>query len=736
MTAFGAILLRPVLPITLVCLTTVIVGLVSWYTYTRCALGRRQIVGLWCCRMGAVVITGWLLLQPQRREVTYQIEPPVLAVAVDISASMEEKIPRASELRSERALEFLTDGKVRRALDDFRVVYYELGAEVEESAGETDAIAFNAPRSHIGSGINQILTKLRAENVAGVLLLSDGLDHSGESPAPQAKPVPIYVPELEEPIELADVADSDCWIGEVSYPRMMVVNWKASVDVLVRRRGAGKMTFPIHFRQGSRVLRTSMVQFEEDEQFKQVSFSVEPLEVGQILYKVEISPKQDGDAENNSRDFLIEVTDPKNRVLYLEGAPRWEFKFLKRAILSEKNYQLSAFVRGGDGAFINFSELSGTSGGGTPSFEPENLRLYKVVILGDLPGSAAKDEEWRNLRDFVERGGGLLMVGAANAYGSGGLHTASYLEELFPAQAQAGAKMNEGRFSVDLTATGRAHPALSGLPQEMRLPPVLSFWAPVQVSPFSSVLIATADGSPVLVTRRYGQGRTAMLLSDTLWRWQLAAGEDLAEKTLYNRFVTQLVYWLAPSEKDVEKTAILQVITAKSEFEMREEVTVGAVYEQPGDDAEALSAKITTPEGRRLTFPMVAGSLGTDVGLSRTMDGFKCVFTPKSPGKYMVSVSTPDGTQEKNVLLLVTQPEHERTGAPIARDYLQSLAKNSSGRFVAWRKRYDMLKDIPCKPKEVQIVEEYPLWNRWWWLVILIALFCGEWWWRRQLDLV
>ena len=736
MIAPAAILLRPVLPIALVVALVVTAAAFAWHTYRFCALGVRQRVGLWSFRMAAMLIISWLLMQAERREESYKIEQPVLALAVDVSASMTEKLAQAKERRSERAMDFLQDRKLARLADDYRLARYEIGLDLEESTGEMDDIVFNAPRSHIASGINEILDKLRAENLAGIILLSDGLDHSGEALAPQAQSIPIFMPELEEPIELEAAPIPDCWVAEISYPKMMVVNWKASVDVLVRRDGTGKSVFPIHFRQGSRILRTSMIQLEDEEQFRQVSFSVEPLEVGQILYQVEIAPKQDGNPKNNTKEFLIEVTDPKNRVLYLEGSPRWEFKFLKRALLSEKNYQLSAFVRGGDGSFINFSEVAGMTGGDVPTLTAEALREYKVLVLGDLPSTALTEENLRSVRDFVDKGGGLLLIGAAQAYGPAGLHKAPYLEELLPATSKESAKMLEGRFSVDMTPTGRAHSALSSLPHEMRLPPILSFWSPVQVSPFSSVLIATADNSPVLAVRRYGQGRVAMVLSDSLWRWQLGGMDDAVEKSLYNRFVTQLIYWLAPSEKDVEKTALLQVITAKSEYEMREKVTIGAFYEQPPDEKGTLTAKITTPDGRRLAFPMVSSLLGSDVGISRAMNGFKCEFTPQAPGKFQVAVSTPDGTQEQSLLLLVKRAEHERTGAPINRRFLQQLAETSGGQLLQWEDRFDLAKAIKAKPKKIEIVDEYPIWNRWWWLVLLVTLFSLEWYWRRTLDLV
>ncbi|MCK5803528.1 MAG: ThuA domain-containing protein, partial [Lentisphaeria bacterium] len=683
----AVILIDPVLPVWLIALIVLGAGYGAYQTYRYCTLAPRQRWLLWSLRMGAVLIIAWLLLQAHRR-VTHTVhENPVLAVALDVSASMRDNPSQAKKSRAKRAANFLQSKKFQRLTKGYRTYTYLLGSELEESGDEV--ILFNAPRSHIGSCLNQMVERLRAENLGGIVLLSDGLDQSGERLTPQTLGVPIFIPELEEPFERAEDAGQDFAVADVSYPKMMVVNWRASVEVVVRRRGSGTLSFPIHLRQGGKLQRTSMVEFGEEESFKQIAFSVEPADVGQLLYQVEIAPPEDTVSENNRRDFLIEVTDPKNRVLYLEGAPRWEFKFLKRALLSEKNYQLSAFVRGGDGSFINFDEMSGQAGGESPTFSTESLAEYRVVILGDMPGSALTKENCKNLRDFVDKGGGLLVIGAARSYGQDGLIGTPSLGEVLPAKSVPGARMKEGRFTVALTPAGRTHPALGDLALETRIPLVLSFWSPVEVGGFASVLIATADGSPVLVTRRFGQGRVAMVFSDSLWRWQLGGGGGGAEKSLYNKFVTQLVYWLAPSEKDVEKTTVLQAVVAKNEVELREKVIIGAVFDS-GDEGGGVSCRITTPENKHLVIPMMPSRLGTDLGLSRGVDGFRCFFTPQQSGKFQVVLTTADGTQETSIILLATEPENEKTGASVNREYLQQLAQDTSGKFVKWSDRHSL----------------------------------------------
>ncbi len=736
MIAFGSILLDPALPVTFIAVTVVLVAVCGWFSFRRCAITQQERMLLWGLRMGAICILALLLLQPQKRSVSHDHEAPALAVALDLSASMTEHINPDAPARSERALELLKDKRIARLAEKYRLFMYEIGSDVSERNEMVNNIRFNAPRSHISSGINKIADRLHADNVAGILLLTDGIDHSAAQLTPQALSMPVFIPELEDPFE-PEVTATDYWIGELSYPKMMVVNWKGSVDVIIRRTGGRKAAFPVHFRQGNRLLRTSLVEFEETERFKSISFAIEPLEIGQTLYELQIEPPEDADSGNNRREFLVEVTDPQNRVLYLEGLPRWEFKFLKRALLLEENYQVSAFVQGGGGSFINFSETDGMSGNLTPKLASDSLKDYKVIVLGDLPASALQEDECKSIRDFVDKGGGLLLIGAARAYGNGGLHDAPYLQELLPATPQAGSSMKEGRFTVDFTASGRAHPALTAVPRETQLPPVLTFYSPVTVRESSSALIAAADGSPILAVRRFGQGRVAMILSDTLWRWQLGAASGAQEKSLYNVFITQLIYWLAPSEKNIEESNLLQLLVAENEVELRQEVTIGAVQQGLAESENpVLQCRITTPEGRVFSYPMIKGTLGADVGINGQIQGFKCRFTPQIPGRYHVSVNNIESAEETKLLLLAKEPEHEKTGAPLNREFLQQVANATGGRFVNWEMRHELLEAIPHEKTEIELVQEYPLWNSWWWILTLMLLFTGEWWLRRRLDLV
>ena len=110
--------------------------------------------------------------------------------------------------------------------------------------------------------------------------------------------------------------------------------------------------------------------------------------------------------------------------------------------------------------------------------------------------------------------------------------------------------MREGRFSVDFTPAGRSLPVFTALAEEIRLPPLLSIWGPVKTGDFATTYLSATDGSPILVGRRYGQGRVAIILSESLWRWQMGSSADETGKGFYGRFITQLLHWLSPSQEE------------------------------------------------------------------------------------------------------------------------------------------------------------------------------------------
>ena len=56
-------------------------------------------------------------------------------------------------------------------------------------------------------------------------------------------------------------------------------------------------------------------------------------------------------AANNSRQAMLTVDDRKMRILYYEGEPRFEMKFVRRAVADDDNLAVTGLIRTADAKF-------------------------------------------------------------------------------------------------------------------------------------------------------------------------------------------------------------------------------------------------------------------------------------------------------------------------------------------------------------------------------------------------
>ncbi|MBO4345507.1 MAG: hypothetical protein J5833_07115 [Victivallales bacterium] len=729
MTPIAMLISHPVLPWWIVLPCGVAFAILAWMTYGKCKLTTAEKATLWTIRMLAFLLIAWMLLQQSFRTATRTTEKPAVAIVTDFSASMEDNPMESDETRAARALKLLKSKEFQSLSDKARVFHFGIGDELRDNASDGE---FNEPNSPVSQQLERILARFRGDRLAAVVLLSDGLDRSPEPIDAAALKVPFYVPELEESGEPPRGKALDFAVGEISYPKRMTVNWKTNIGVAVTRVSGEKASaMPVRLLKDGVEIQSENAVFAENESVRRVSFQIEPTEIGSFVYQIEISPPEDDDNGNNRKNILIDVTDSRTRVLYLEGTPRWEFKYLKRSLLSEKNLQLTAFVRYGKGGFISFDETN--SGEAMPKLTAESLRQYKALILGDLNGTVFTPEEAADIRKFVENGGSMLMLGGVNAYKEDGIAFIKEFSQIMPASYSSGGTMREGRFSVDFTPEGRALQAFAPLAEEGRFPPVLSLFSPVKTGPFTSTYLAATDGTPLLLARQAGQGRTAMILSDSLWRWQMGSA-DAGGKGLYGRFITQLFYWLCPEQKTDGTDDALQFVLAEREVSQHQRVALAVV----GDAGASgnVTCTVKAPSGKTLAMPMLPAKISTEFGLTQAQNGFKCEFTPAETGTYSLEAANGDGSRRTTAVLLSKFPETERTGAVINRAFLHSLAENSGGRWTPWGSQKRLLDGLKLEENTVEITSERPIWNHWAGLAVLMSLFCLEWWLRRKWDLV
>ncbi|HUU43783.1 MAG TPA: hypothetical protein VMX57_08385, partial [Planctomycetota bacterium] len=187
------------------------------------------------------------------------------------------------------------------------------------------------------------------------------------------------------------------------------------------------------------------------------SISFRPDRVGEFTYTLAAEPlTEERVRENNLCEMPLRVDDAKIRVLYVEGTPRWEYRYLKNALVRDETIEVACFLADAD---FDFPQEGNRSIQLVPTEEKE-LAKYDVIILGDVPRGrqGLTDEQLTLFHKFVDKlGGGLIMQ-------AGVLHApAEYrntpIEKMLPVDIDASA-VGQGtteEWRPVLTPTGELH---------------------------------------------------------------------------------------------------------------------------------------------------------------------------------------------------------------------------------------------------------------------------------------
>src|SRR5205814_5459466 len=125
----------------------------------------------------------------------------------------------------------------------------------------------------------------------------------------------------------------------------------------------------------------------------------------------------------------VNVESAKPKVLYIEGEPRWEFKFIRRAVEDDHSIELSTILR----TTQNKIYVQGPQNlkDGFPA-KAEELFAFSGLIIGDMQASYFTAAQQRLIREFANRrGGGILFLGGRETLSDGG-YRRSPLAELLP----------------------------------------------------------------------------------------------------------------------------------------------------------------------------------------------------------------------------------------------------------------------------------------------------------------
>ncbi len=701
---------------------------VVWLLYRRVAgrVSRRILYVLIGLRVAFLAVLLAILATPAIQTPRPRGDDVFTAVLVDTSRSMsipDAPVGGAARPRIDAAKEILqgrgqSKGLLAGLSEESRILIYGFDQEARRIGNPADLKA-DGSFTNVFQSLRNADAELRGVPLAGVVMLTDGSRNAGGSLDEAAKilksrSVPLYVVGLGNPIPPKDYE-----VVKVFAPSRIRRNSEVEAYVTVRNTGYHQ-PFNVQILRGSTMLVTRTVQPIEGTDLQRVRVTFTPDQDGSTTYKAAIPVASDEAIKtNNSREFKIDIQDDRLPVLYVEGSPRTEYRYLRRVMFRDTDFRLVGLLRLAKDRFY----VQGANDGeqylqkGFPD-TPEKLFAFQAVILGDIEAAYFTPQQLQLLEQFVsERGGGVLMLGGVNSFGLG-KYAGTPVAKMLPLEiSPADPPYSDERYNARITDEGLKHPVMR-LSQDVDLnkhlwenAPQLIGITPVRGPRVGGQVLLTSDrgNQPVFAVQNYGQGRVAAFTSGGSWFWQMSVPNS---DEFHGKFWKQLIRWLVVGAREqftIETDA--ELYARKDPVILRANVFGKDL--RPLNDA-VVKVKITDPSNnvQELTMDWILSQEGA----------YQCRYIPQEEGAYSV-VARVEGWTSKALTteFRVSEPLVEFNDAALKEDALKSMAAATGGRYFTADEAMLLPAELAKSIKVARVAGMKPLQKPIWDTPILLA---------------
>ncbi|HZU25665.1 MAG TPA: glutamine amidotransferase [Bryobacteraceae bacterium] len=706
-------------------------GALAWFILSRARPGMRGLrpAILWLFDSSLLALLLFLLWDPAISVATLRQQENIVAVVVDDSRSMGQADDRVGQERR------LLESPAFKALGKkFQVRMYRMGASAEPLGNAADLKARDGA-THIAAALEQVVRQTATLPVGGIVLLSDGADNSGGIDLDtmnelRRRRIPVHAIGFgpEHPSQDVELTD-------LQFPASTLANSRVRALVGLRQFGFAGRQVKLTVRDGETTLATREVALAGDgaDQSEPIVFNAG----AEGVRNVEIAVQPLGgeqNAANNKLTRVMYVDAAPRRVLFVEGEPRWEYKFIRRAVEDDKTLQLVSMLRTTENKIYrqgvaNADELKD----GFPS-RVEDLFEYKALIIGSVEAGWFTTTQAEMIRQFVDRrGGGLLFLGGRWALADGGYDRPPF-NDLLPVNLPP----KHGTFFRDpaypqLTPAGRDSLLCRidddpdhNMQRWKALPYLANYQEIGQTKPGATLLAQMqVDGRgtlPLLATENYGRGRTAVFATAGSWRWQML--QPLADMS-HEIFWRQMLRWLV-TETPSRVTASTPHAVLYDDGAVKLRAEVRDTTYLPTSDAQ-VSARIIAPDGHEETVDLRPDAIQTGV--------YTGEWNAPKPGSYIADITARRGQQDLGKDVVTFRREDgvaENFHLYQNRDLLEKLAADTGGKYWKPAEVSRLPEDIAWSEAGISVRETHDLWDAPIMFLLALALRSGGWLLRRR----
>jgi uncharacterized membrane protein len=695
-----------------------------------------------------------LLWQPAITVAELKPQQNIIAVLVDDSRSMA--ISENGFTRQAQAVKALESGVLTSLNRSFQTRLYRID-NVPARIDSLKDLQPNAPSTRIGDSLKQLSEETSDLPIGAVVLLSDGDDNTGGIGADaisalRARHIPVHTvgfgrERAEHDVELDDAVVAPRALAGSRVAAKITLHQRgyagAKIDLTVRDVSAGQV----------KVLAARTISLGPNGNLQTETLMFDIGGAGAKTLQIAAAPLPgEENTANNTLSRVINVGSEPRRILYMEGEPRWEYKFIRQAEEDDRMVQIASIDRTTENKIYRQGisdpkELAG----GFPS-RPEDLFVYQGLIIGSVEAGYFTPGQQELIREFVDRrGGGLLLLGGQFSLADGGWNTSNLTDllpttlptqpgtfhrEADPKNGTTHATAELAPAGVDSTITRLVDDPAANTAKWKKLPYLMDYEDPGTPKPGAAVLAntITPEGRklPLLITENFGHGRTAIMATGGSWRWQMSS--PLGD-TAHDLFWQQLLRWLvSDTPGHVAASVPAQMLLDDGAVTLTAEVR-DQQY-NPAPDAK-VEAHILGPSG--------ASALVEMTPVPDSPGQFQAAWSAPKTGAYLTEVTAlradpNSGTVKelgRDVLTFqrmdgVAENFHTEQN----RDLLERLATLTGGQYWKPADLGKLASAIPFSEAGVTMRETKDLWDLPLVFLVLLLLRFSEWWLRRKWGIV
>lgn len=644
-------------------------------------------------RFTLVTLICLILLGPYVKQIKNYYEKPVVVIAVDNSQS----IPLVTDSTVlNNTIQQITGLNTTLNNNDYEVAIHTL--DENKDIPSLDALKFSSTNTNLSNFLNNIAVTYENKNLAGVVLLSDGIYNQGISPEYAAYNMPVYTIGIGDTLPQIDINLKTIFANKIAY-----LGNKFPVVAEIANNGfAGKEVSVVISKQGKQI-DAKKITFSGNDGIQNVDFLVEGKEEGMQHYVVQVQAMEgEFTLQNNIKNVYIDVLDSKEKILVVAASPHPDIKAIRSIVERNENYEFEVYI-------------PGLSPEADRSFKPDSK--YDLVIFHQVPN-------FRNI------GSSLLKAFQEKRVATWFIIGNQSDISFFNQTNQAVSIITTGRQTDKVTPdynTGFSRFTFDNDKKAIlaKSPPVTVPFGNFELTGNTEVILYQKVGSivtdkPMLVVNEQEGIKSAVLMGEGIWQWKLQEFASNKNNEAFDDMISKLIQYLSTKE---DKRKFRVYPTANEFFDSEtvffETEVYNDIYEKIS--GQKVDLQITNEAGETQSYNYVNNNSSFRYAVNGLEQGiFSYKATTMLEGKMQISEGQ----------FTVKKLEIEAVNTTANFNLLRNLASQSGGNFYSVA-NFDDLTTYLVDNKSPDIIhsqEEFQeILNIEWILALLLVLATIEW---------